>query len=385
MLAPDIAIRGTYKVEALIDRIAILLSTTGKIDDWKLNKEIKKKTGRSVFVHDLTKKKEKNHWGAPLPEPDPTKSTGYHFAILIQDPAPKILSAIMKGIRNGPGIDGAVTLHMIEVSVDFYPKTDDPKETILRREQMVGLLQRHHWTPHSCFLNPHIRTPRFIDARQIYHDSGQASKSNLKFRYLFADNSETFSSDSNLDLPAIQNRILTTKAGEDLYLNTTLAKGGKYAAYHVTIQHKIADQRNQNKHTVTVLSDHKRRARVEVTISGSDTLRNRDLGTIDDLSKISFRKLTKPFLSFKLGTVEPWQHLLEDAQAQMRTRGVYGLELRQRARALEEREQKRTLGEKLPGNQDREGLGLIAWEEMNVVTGKALDELTRRWHGFSWS
>ncbi|WP_037374552.1 hypothetical protein [Sediminimonas qiaohouensis] len=385
VLAPDVTIRGTYKVDALIDRIAILFSTVRKIDDTTLNKQIKKETGRSYLVRDLTKQRDENAWGKPLREPDPGKRTGFHFALLIQDPAPEMLSAILDVIRDGPGIDGAVTVHMIEVSVDFYPTTGDPQEAIQQREQMVGLLQRHHWAPQSCFLDPDIRTPRHIDARQIYDDPNRPAGKQKRTRYLFADTSNTWAADGTLDLPEIRDRILTQRAGEDLYLNATFAKGGKHAAHHVTIQHKIADQRNPDNDTMTVLPDHDRRARVEVTISGSASLQERGLNTIDDLGKKSFRRLTRPYLTFKLGTTEPWQHLLEDAQAQMRTRGVYGLALRHRARALEEREQLRASGQKLPRNQDREGLGLKAWEEMNVVTGKALDELTRRWRGFSWS
>ncbi|MEQ9258620.1 MAG: hypothetical protein RIG84_05945 [Roseovarius sp.] len=385
VLEPKIDVRENFKVNALIDRIAILLTTSSKINDITLKTQIEEKTGRTVLVRDLTKKKNERHWGAPLPEPDLTKSTGYHFAILIQDPEPEMLVSILAAIRDGPRINGAVTLHMIEVSVDFYPKTDDPKEAIRRREQMVGLLQRHHWVPQSSFLDADISKPRHTDARQIYRDPNQPTERKKKIRYLFPDNSNTWDADRTLDFAEIRARILTSNTGEDLYLNSTLAKGGKHAAHHVTIQHKIADQRNRNNHTMTVLPDNERRARVEVTLSGIDTLKQRDLGTIDDLGKISFRKLTKPFLSFKLGVVDPCQHLLEDAQAQMHTRGVYGLGLRHRARALEGREQMRTRGEKLPRNLDREGRGLRAWKEMNDVTGKALDELTRRWRRFSQS
>ncbi len=69
----------------------------------------------------------------------------------------------------------------------------------------------------------------------------------------------------------------------------------------------------------------------------------------------------------------------------MRTRGVYGLELRERAGELEARERRLKAGEKLPRNIDREGQGLDAWQELNEVTADALDMLGRRWRGFSWS
>ena len=132
-----------------------------------------------------------------------------------------------------------------------------------------------------------------------------------------------------------------------------------------------------------MLPDRDRRARLEVTLSGSDILKARDLETIDDLRKVSFRRLTKPFLSFRLATIDSWQHLLDDAQVQMNTRGVYGLELRHRARAFEERAAQHASARKATPPNDREGLGLIAWQELNEVFGKALDELTRRWHAFS--
>ena len=384
VLAPDVAIRGNYKVEALIDRIAILVDTNGFFEYEDLKKTIKKMTGVAVFVQDLTHpQKDEFTWGAPLPFPDISKRAGFHFAILIQTPTPDLLCKILTTVRDDSGITGDVTLHMIEVSVDFYPKTDDPERRILLREQMVGLLQRHHWVRHSLLARPEVKTPSDIDARQQFSDR---TKPGTKTRYLFPHTKPGATMPDHLITDQkIRDRILTDKPGEVLHLNSTVSKGAKNASAHVTIQHKVADQRNPVSGSKKVLSDNERRARVEITLSGSETLKERDLGTINDLGEISFRKLTKPFLSFRLGTVDAWQHLLDDAEAQMRTRGVYSLELRERVRALEERERRRRAGEKPKRNRDREGQGLAAWQEMNSVTGKALDELDRRWRGFSWS
>ncbi len=244
---------------------------------------------------------------------------------------------------------------------------------------MVGLLQRHHWTPHSRFLDHEPAVPRNVDARQLYRTKG-------KPRYIFANRTDDrFNSDSSIDTPAIRQRILTDKPGEDLYLNSTVWKGAEHSPYQVSIQHKIANRRNPEKNTKDILPETQRRARIEVTITGSDTLNERDLTTLDDLGSVSFRKLTKPFLSFKIAEIEPLQHLLDDAQAQMRTRGVYGIELRNRARALEKRNEQKRAGQQLERNNDREGHGLQSWREMNDVAGKALDELQRRWKGFSWA
>ncbi|SEP18151.1 hypothetical protein SAMN04490248_13316 [Salinihabitans flavidus] len=138
------------------------------------------------------------------------------------------------------------------------------------------------------------------------------------------------------------------------------------------------------KQTLMVLPDQERRARVEVTISGTDTLKNCGLDTVDDLGRTSFRTLTKGLLNFKLPMIEPWQHLLDDAQTQMRTRGVHGIDLRMRALELEKREAQRRSGAKLPRKTEREGMALQDWQEMNGAIGAALDELTRRWRSFSF-
>lgn len=40
-------------------------------------------------------------------------------------------------------------------------------------------------------------------------------------------------------------------------------------------------------------------------------------------------------------------------------------------------------GAKLPRKTEREGMALVDWQEMNDGIGKALDELRRRWSGFT--
>ncbi|UYV37065.1 hypothetical protein N4R57_19190 [Rhodobacteraceae bacterium D3-12] len=315
-----------------------------------------------------------------------SKKTGYHFAVMIQEPTPDTLLKTLRVIRDGPGIDRVVIPHLIEISVDFYPRdTSFPEEALFRREQMVGLIQRHHWNRHQFYCNPALKQPRDIDARQIYNDPAPSGHKDNRTRFLFAHGKpDSLNADWMIDLPEIRQRILTSNTGEDLYLNSTVLKGAQAAGCQVSLQHKIADRRNREKNTKKLLQDQERRARIEVTLSGEDALKDRGLATIDDLGSVSFRNLTKPFLSFALGTTEPWKHLLEDAQVQMRTRGVYGVELRNRARAREEREELRRSGEKLPRKNDREGRGLQSWEEMNDVVGKSLDELRRRWSGFVW-
>ncbi len=382
VLVPDVAMRDTYQVEALIDRLVLLVTTTTPTAGHYLNDKIYNTTGSRIFAHDLKKQINRRDWRASLPQLDSTKPLGHHFAILIQDPTPELLPSILDVIRGTHWIDGDVNFHLIEVTVDFYPSTRGlQEEAILFREKVVGLLQRHHWAKHSLFHRHGLPVPRRADARQFYLET----KNNAKTDFFFAKEKQTISgSDHDLDDPDVRKRLLTTRPGRDLYLNSTIWKGAENSAYQVSIQHKIANRRNPGKQTKEDLQDQERRARIEVTISGGDTLRKEGLDNVIDLASVSFRKLAMPFLSFKLAEIEPFQHLLDDAQIQMRTRGVYGIELRNRARALEKREERRRGGQKMGRKNDLEGRGLVSWKEMNDVVGKALDELQRRWTSFSW-
>lgn len=390
VLIPEVDIRRDYRAHALIDRIAIIVETRDVIIRTDLQAQIKKHTGIALWIHDLRKsEKHKAAWGVPLVHLDEWKRRGAPFAIMIQDPTPNLLSAILKAITDGPGIEGPVLLHLIEVSVDFYPKNaSTPEEAVLLREQMVGLLQRHHWARASLLVDPDSIKPRDADARQIYDEETEHGEIVKKYRYLFPHENSSgrkykIETDGMISNPAIRDRILTTRPGYDLFLNSTLVKGGKFEPCHVSVQHKIADRRNPVRNTFQGLADQDRRARVEVTISGTETLEKRGLKTIDDLGRISFRKLSKDLLSFKLGMIEPWQHLLEDAQTQMQTRGVYAIDLRMRTLELEKREELRRSGVNLPRKTEREGMALQDWPEMNDVIGKALDELKRRWSKFA--
>jgi hypothetical protein len=278
-LVPDVDIRNDYQVKALIDRLAILITTNDKTDRTRLTKQIEKKTGRATFAEDLTNIENKKVWVTPLPLPDLRKLTGYHFAIMIQEPTPEVLATILRAIEDGPGLVEPVQLHLIEVSVDFYPrKPCTPEEAVLRREQMVGLLQRHHWARPSRMAECDFTKPRNADARQLYEEEVAYGEVVPKTSFLFAHvkSSGGFyknETDALISDPKIRTRILTKNQGSKLQLNSTLAKGGKYSPHMVSIQNKIADRRNPNRETCVSLPDDERRARMEVTISGTETLK----------------------------------------------------------------------------------------------------------------
>jgi hypothetical protein len=124
---------------------------------------------------------------------------------------------------------------------------------------------------------------------------------------------------------------------------------------------------------------------MEVTISGTETLQNYGLHTIKDLSRVSFQKLTRDSLRFKLPMIEPSQHLFEDARVQMRNRGVYGVNLRLRALAEESRLAVKKAGEGTPCKTKDEELVLADWKEINDIIGVALDRLQKRWSCFTTS
>ncbi len=380
VLEPELAIRDKFKVKALIDRMAILVNVND-ITSWtKIKNAIDREVGAVNFVHDLTipRVEGKPDWRDQIPNLDLSKKTELHFAIMIQEPNPKILAEILDLIDHNFGIDGEITPFLLEMSVDFYPRDPgSPEEAILLREQMVGLLQRHHCASHDQLICDNPDTPANADARQVY---GKKSKQ----RYLFSrKRGDRISSDAQIKKDVVRKRILDANPGNDLYLDATVYKGIKLSPFLISIQNKIADRRNQTEKTMKVLADEERRARIEVTITGSEQLQGLGFATINDLAGLSFRKIWKSLLHFRLGTLNPQQHLFDEAIQQMKTRGIYGMELKERARHQEERKQVRLATGKTPRSKDREGLGLVDWPEMNSVVGHALDGLENRWSGFS--
>jgi len=376
VLQPELPIRKNFKVQALIDRMAILIDTHSIASRERIKKAIKLRTGADLFVYDraINQTGGETGWCDQLPKLDLSKKAGQHFAIMVQEPDPDKIAAILKVINGEWGIDGAVVPYLLELSIDFRAiETNTPEEAILLREQIVGLLQRHHWASHKLLLENAPGKPVHADARQVYGIGGNT-------RYLFSrDKSDRVNTDSEVKRSSVRARIMQGKSGNDIYLDATVYKGVRHSGFLISIQHKIADQRNPSRNTLKSLPQKERRARIEVTITGLENLKNLGLEKIDDLAVISFRKMRKSLLNFNLGTCAPQQHLLVDAIQQMRSRGVYGLELKERAKHQQERRKQKQTDGKLPRCKDREGLGLVAWNEMNVIVGDALDSLEKRW------
>lgn len=366
---------GDYRFRAVIDRMVLLVDTTC-ITDWcSLRKALKDKAGAPPFVQDLTEKQAPGSWGVDLPELDLTKKTGQHFAILLQDPEPKRLTAVLNLLHKDPGLMDTPRLHLLEVAVDITPRAASRPEALSLREKMVAVLHRHHWAPGSVYPADATGRPRHVDARQSISD---------KPLYLFRHPSKASrASDLQIKDPDVRHRLLRDTPGEALYLNATLNRGAQASVAMTSVQHKISDRRNPGKGTRKDLAFKDRRARLEVTFSGEETLASRGVKTVDDLATLSFRKLTSPYLSLWLPVVPDEAGLQKDIAVQVRSRGVYGIELRNRAREEQDRKTLKRSGTPLPRRSASQALGLTRWSEMNARIGTALDDLRERWRMFS--
>jgi len=373
LLRPDFDVKRALTVKALIDRIAFTVDTKILTSVKALKAELDRGSDLNLYVADRTIVKKGDEWWASLPKLDLSKVTGQHFVIMLQEPTPETLRAVLTAIADASGIEGDVRPFLIELAVDFYPRSQaDQVDSLLTREQIVGFLQRHLWASSSRLLGIDPEIPRQFDPRQVY-----AGDSGLVTRYLFAATSR-FLSDSAFHDLATRRRILTAKAGNDLYINSTLYRGNRSAQLRTNVQHKIADERNTMKKTKVSLPNPERRGRAEVTLTSFETVEQFGLKRIEGLAHISFRKMTQELMRFRLATCTPDPAAVAAAIAQMKTRGVYGVEMHQRASNHEARERARPK----PMNTDRDGWGLVDWPEMNHAVGAALDRLGKRWSRF---
>ena len=214
-------IAGMLSVKALIDRIALVVSTRQPTSYRALQSAIAARSGTTVYVVDRTIKARKNEWYACLPDLDPSKPTGQHFAIMVQEPTPANLRAVLKTIEDIAEIDGEVRPCLLELALDFFPRNPaDPAEALMSRERIVGLLQRHHWSAGQGFLAHKPDAPRKVDRRQVYQEEEMKQT-----RYLFSAAGDKTHSDVELHELTVRNRALNPKPGNDLYLNATVYQG----------------------------------------------------------------------------------------------------------------------------------------------------------------
>jgi len=386
VLAPDLDIAKQFRVTALFDRMALLISIREKTTGSVISELLKRDCGIIAFAEDRTIPDRKaKDWRAQLPPLDLSLPTGNHFAIMIQEPTAKSLTAALNAIDREWKIEGPITPFLIELAVDFYPAknattTDD--ERLILREQMVAALQRHHWCAPDVLMSDSTHVSRERDARQVYDDDAAKRAPRFLFPRKKGNNID---SDQELNNPAVRTAILNARTGENLMLNATLYHGAETGAVLVRIQHKIGDRRNQTKKNSPGLPQTERRARIEVQITGLEPLSDFGLNRVEDLATHRFRDLRKNVMMFRQPLVPACKEDLSAAKQQLEYRGVYGWELWCRASKVEARETALANGQRAKPPRLTAGQTLVDWPEMNKAVGHALDQLSKRWKHFAWS
>ena len=115
-----------------------------------------------------------------------------------------------------------------------------------------------------------------------------------------------------------------TRTGQKLLLDATLYRGALGAGAMTSAQHKIADRRNLARARQLDLEEQDRRARIEVVLLGAERLNALGLAQVEDLARISFRKLRKDLLMFRRLLVPAFREENEAARKQFADRGLYG-------------------------------------------------------------
>lgn len=386
VLVPDLDIAKHFRVTALIDRMVLLVRTTSPATGRAIKELLEAQCSIIAFAEDrtMTDRKTKD-WRAHLPPLDLSLPTGHHFAIMVQEPTVKSLSAALKAMDRKWSIVDPVTPFLIELAVDFYPDkeaTTSPDERLILREQMVATLQRHHWCAPDALAGDINDVPRNRDSRQVYSDDPAKSHTT---RFLFyRKKGNRIESNQNLHEPAVRSAILDAGTGENLMLNATLYQGAEAGAVLIRIQHKIEDRRNEAKKTSQVLPEAERRARIEVQITGLNPLSGFGLNRVEDLATCRFRDFRENVMTFCQPLVPAFKEDLSVAKQQLEYRGVYGWELLCRASEAEENETAQAARKRQKPQQVPAGQKLVAWPELNKAVGHALDNLSRRWMRFAW-
>ncbi|PQO24854.1 hypothetical protein C2I36_00575 [Rhodobacteraceae bacterium WD3A24] len=376
---PEVAIKENYEAKALIDRVIVLVDTNARTHFQRV-RDAADIAGRTrSFVHDLAVRAGNEGWRARLPHAAHA-SSGHQFAILLQEPTPKMIAAILEKIDREWEIVGDARLFLLEFSIDFHPARDRaPEERLALREQMVGLLQRHHWLDRSNKLKVDD------DARQVYVQPATAApKASAQFLFAQPGKVPRLVPDHELRHEHARNRIAHGKHVNTLYLDATLYRGAQPNGLRISTQHKITDQVNPETGTRKELPDDERRARIEVEISGEERLKEHGLARIEDLSTNSIRKLKTRYLSFWLPTSPADRAAEKVVRDQLTWRGVYGVDLTERLQEEDAYLEAKAAGYKNLRRPKGTTGTLCAWEELNKVVGRATDTLARRWSQFSW-
>ena len=180
----------------------------------------------------------------------------------------------------------------------------------------------------------------------------------------------------------VRNKILK-RPHKGIYLNSAVYHGSRELGFQISLQHKFSDERNIALHTHKMLPDEKRRARVELELHGVSRLKEHGICTVNDLSKTNFRSVISEFCSFKLPVMRKSGTVLQEYIDVFGLRGCCGTSLYAAVKDFDDRE-KLKASKTVPRKTENQTSGLEPWREMNILTGRALDQLSRTWKKFSW-
>lgn len=208
-----------------------------------------------------------------------TKNSANIFHIFIHDPKIATLLELDKTVAKTPaGLAQPITISKLEVSADFYPRSGSEND----RLTMFAILQRTYMPSMDVWKNNRDQ-PRFV--------WGDA-------------NDETAFFLPSSPKAGLHHQLVPRSA----FLDSTVYYRDKNGPACVRIQNKISNQRTES--AAVTLTQEEKRARIEVTLTGSSLVRLK-LNTLSDLGRFSFNKLQGEHFHFALPTFEDQARFLK--------------------------------------------------------------------------
>lgn len=386
ILKPALDVAANFAVKAVIDRLAITLSVT-QPTNWIFLHSLLRAAGLNGWIKDraLRVKRDVNDFDFHLDDLPPASPIGTHFAILIQEPSPEKVEAFLRRIDLKRQIVDAVVPILLETSIDFFVKdTSKPAEMIKLREQMVGIIHRHIWCKPKHFKDSSGAFDAKNDERQVY----AAASTKTKTRFLVADSNTALRASSYAwKANKTVRKKVQKQPSKGIFLNSTVYHGSRTLGLQISLQHKIADNRNTTKGTKRYLADEKRRARVELEMHGVERLTEIGIKTVADLTEVNFRRMVSRFFSFKIPVMKNTDTNVQEFIDIFGFRGCCGTALAESVKEFEDRAEqnkKRKPGDPVLRASEKEAPGLAPWKDMRSLSGLALDRLSKDWKKFSW-
>lgn len=314
------------------------------------------------------------------------------FVIKIQEPEPWEIAGLASRLATKLGADEGVRPELdvtgVEVSVDFYVKDTDkmePSRHDLLRWQMVEVLRRHlrvdavlteadNCYPRSFWETPGKKSARYIVDRKLAHPSKPIMRELRR-----------------LKLPTKHGVALHREAHHQAPVDWTYYVGRQKGPILIRVMDKTTDSRNNTSGTLKNLAPEQCRARIEVALTRAEADTYGGAGAVGilkvgDLYKMRFHDLRNPFFDFYLPTMTPvwsapdvgFRLRLTEEQVFARS-GVYGFDRYHRALSavLEERHRRGEINSR-PIRLGEKGY-LVAYEELNQMTFRALRALSKKW------